>query len=91
MKTDEPPEAGGRTSIVRMCLSPVNGGSSSGKVAMFKNLADTDDRRDRPGEAQHIADILPLVLAKYATHETQPPPWVELEPSHIMPSYCVSV
>ena len=43
-----------------------------GKVAMFTNLAVTDDRRDRPSEVQHIADILPLVLAKYATHETQP-------------------
>ena len=42
MKTDEPPEADGRTLIVRMCLSPVDGGSSSGKVALFQNLADTD-------------------------------------------------
>ena len=71
-------------------MSLAYGGSSLGKVAMFQNLAVTDDRRDRSSEAQHIADILPLVLAKYATHETQIIPRVEFKPSHIMPSHCVS-
>lgn len=47
---------------------------------MFKNLAVSDDRRG--SGVQHIADILPLVLAKYATHETQRIPAVELRPSH---------
>ena len=64
----------------------------AGKVAMFTSLAVADDRRDRASGVQHIADILPLVLAKYATtHETQPIPRVEYSPSHIMPSPCVSV
>ena len=53
------------------------------------SLAVNDDRRDR-SSVQHIADILPLVLAKYATHETHPIPRVELSPSHLMPSHCVS-
>ena len=66
------------------------GGSSLGKVAMFQNLAVTDDRRDRSSEARHIADILPLVLAKYVTPETQPIPRVDHRPSYIMPSHCVS-
>jgi hypothetical protein len=34
------------------------------------NLAVNDARLDRSSDVQHIADILPLVLAKYATHET---------------------
>jgi len=55
------------------------------------SLADIDDHRDRPSDVQHIADILPLVLAKYAIQETQTMPRVEFEPSHIMPSQCVSV
>lgn len=55
------------------------------------NLAVDDDRRDGSSGVQHIADILPLVLAKYGIHETQPIPRVEYEPSHIMPSQCVSV
>lgn len=54
------------------------------------NLALTDERRDRFGDVQHIAEILPLVRVKYAIHETQPTPRVEYEPSHIMPSHCVS-
>jgi hypothetical protein len=58
---------------------------------MFKSLAVDDDRHDRSSGVQHIADILPLVLAKYAViHETQPIPRVEYSPSHIMPSHCVS-
>lgn len=58
---------------------------------MFKSLAVTDDRRDRSSDVQHIADILPLVLAKYAAHyETQPIPRAEYPPSHLMPSHCVS-
>ena len=59
---------------------------------MFVRLAVHDDRRDPSSGVQHIAEILPLVLAKYvATHETQPIPRVEYPPSHIMPSPCVSV
>jgi hypothetical protein len=61
-----------------------------GKVVMYKSLAVTDAPCDHPSEVQHIADILPLVLAKYAIHETQPLPEVEFTPSHIMPSHCVS-
>ena len=57
---------------------------------MFKSLAVTDDLRDRSSDVRHIADILPLVLAKYETHETQPIPRVEYEPLHMMPSHCVS-
>ena len=90
-KTVEPNAVDGRTLIARIRVSLAYGGSSIGKVAMFQNLAVTDDRRDRTSEAQHIADILPLVLAKYATQETQIIPRVEFKPSHIMPSHCVSV
>jgi hypothetical protein len=61
-----------------------------GKVAMFTSLAVTDDRRDRPDDVQHIAEILPLVLAKYLAYETQPKPRAELPALHIMPSLCVS-
>ena len=57
-----------------------------GKVAMFTRLADTDDQRDRSSDVQHIAAILPLVLARYASHETPPMPRVESNPSHIEPS-----
>ena len=89
-KIAEPHAVDRRTLIVRMRVSLAYGGSSIGKVAMFQNLAVTDDRRDRPSEAQHIADILPLVLAKYATQETQIIPRVEFQSSHIMPSHCVS-
>jgi hypothetical protein len=53
-------------------------------------LAVSDDRRDRSSEVKHIAEILPLVLAKYAIHETQPIPRIEYSPSHLMPSHCVS-
>ena len=38
---------------------------------MFQSLADTTDRRDRSGDARHIAEILPQVLAKYLADETQ--------------------
>ena len=55
------------------------------------SLVDIDDRRDRSSDIQHIAEILPLVLAKYVSHETQTIPRVEFEPSHLMPSHCVSV
>jgi hypothetical protein len=55
-------------------------GSSSGKVAVFTSLAVDVDRLDRSSGVQHIADILPLVLAKYAIHETQPIPRVECRP-----------
>ena len=72
-------------------MSLAYGGSSPGKVAMFQNLAVTDDRRDRSSEARHIAEILPVVLAKYVTPEAQTILRVECEPSHIMPSHCVSV
>ena len=58
---------------------------------MFQSLAVTDDHRDRTSDAQHIADILPLVLAKYVTQETQPILRVEYAPSYLMPSHCVSV
>lgn len=58
---------------------------------MFTNLAVNDDLLDCPSDVQHISDILPLVLAKYAIHETQPIPRVEFSPSHLMPSHCVSV
>ena len=62
-----------------------------GKVAVFTtSLAVNDDRRDRSSDVQHIADILPSVLTKYAPHETQPIPRVECTPSHLMPSHCVS-
>ena len=54
------------------------------------SLAVTDDRLDLSSGVQHIADILPLVLAKYPTHETQPMLRVESSPSHLMPSHCVS-
>ena len=57
---------------------------------MLHSLEVTDDRRDRFSDVRHIADILPLVLAKYAIYETQPIPRVECRPSHIMPSQCVS-
>jgi len=57
---------------------------------MFTSLAVNDDRRGRSSGVQHIAAILPLVLAKYATHETQSIPRVDFGPSHIMPSHCVS-
>jgi len=80
-----------RTLLVRIGVSLAYGGLPFGKVAMFKKLAVTDDRRDRPSEAQHISDILPFVLAKYATHETQTIPRVEFRPSYLMPSHCVSV
>lgn len=71
-------------------MSLAYGGSSLGKVAMFQNLAVTDDRRDRSSEARHIAEILPLVLAKYVTPEAQTILRGEFKPSHIMPSHCVS-
>jgi len=58
---------------------------------MVQSLAVNDDRRDRSTDVQHIADILPLVLAKYSTRETQPIPRVEFEPSPIMPPHCVSI
>ena len=57
---------------------------------MLKSLAVTNDRRDRSGDVQHIAQILPLVLAKYVTPETQPIPRVDCMPSYIVPSHCVS-
>jgi len=53
------------------------------------SLAVIDDLRARSSDVQHIADILPLVLAKYVSHETQPIPRVEFEPSHLRPSHCV--
>jgi hypothetical protein len=57
---------------------------------MFENLAITDDRRECSSGVQHVAEILPHVLAKYLTHETQPIPRVEYNTSHLMPSHCVS-
>lgn len=39
---------------------------------MFQSLADSIDRRDRFGDARHIAELLPQVLAKYSTDVTQP-------------------
>ena len=57
---------------------------------MFTSLAVNHDRQKRPGDVQHIAEILPLVLAKYAAHETQPIPRSECRASNIMPSPCVS-
>ena len=42
-----------------------------GKVAKFPSLAVSDDRRGRSSDLQHIADILPLVLARYSMYETQ--------------------
>jgi hypothetical protein len=38
---------------------------------VFKNPVVIDDRQNRSSDAQHIAEILPLVLAKLATQETQ--------------------
>ena len=38
---------------------------------MFRSLAGSDDRRGCSIEAQHLADIVLLVLAKYSTFETQ--------------------
>jgi hypothetical protein len=60
-----------------------------GKVAVFTSLADTDDQRDRSSDVQHIAAILPFVLANYAISETQRTPRVESNPSRIEPSHCV--
>jgi hypothetical protein len=59
-----------------------------GKVA--SKLAVNDDRLDPTSNVQRIADILPLVLAKYGIHETQPILRVECSPSNLMPSQCVS-
>ena len=47
---------------------------------MLSSLA--NEPRNRSGDAQHIADILPLVLEKYLTHETQRVSRVELRPTH---------
>lgn len=49
---------------------------------MFPGLAVIDEPRTQSGEAQHIADILPLVLAKYQSHETHRVPRVELRSRH---------
>ena len=38
---------------------------------MFPSLAVSDDRRGSSSKVQHIADIMPLVLAKYSIYETQ--------------------
>ena len=38
---------------------------------MFLSMAVSDDNRGRSSNVQHIADIMPLVLAKYSTYETQ--------------------
>lgn len=54
------------------------------------SLAVDDDRLDPTSNVQHVAEILPLVLAKYGIHETQPILRVEFSPSDIMPSHCVS-
>ena len=34
-------------------------------------MAVSDDNRGRSSNVQHIADIMPLVLAKYSMYETQ--------------------
>lgn len=47
---------------------------------MFSNLAVNDDGRS--SDIQRIADILPVVLAKYLAPETQSAFRVELRPSH---------
>jgi hypothetical protein len=49
---------------------------------MFPGLAVSDEPRTQSGEAQHIAEILPLLLAKYLTHETHRVSRVELRPTH---------
>lgn len=49
---------------------------------MLKSLAVSNEPRNRSGDAQHIAEILPLVLAKYLTHETQRVSRVELRLAH---------
>jgi len=49
---------------------------------MLTSLAVNDEPRNRSGDAQHIADILPLVLAKYLSRETQRVSRVELRPTH---------
>jgi hypothetical protein len=49
---------------------------------MLSSLAVINEPRNRSGDAQHIADILPLLLEKYLTHETQRVSRVELRPTH---------
>ena len=53
---------------------------------MSMNLAVTVEPRDQAGDVQHIAAILPQVLAQYPAGETQTMPEVESRPPHIMPS-----
>jgi hypothetical protein len=57
---------------------------------VFTNLVVTDDRQTRSSDAQHIAEILPLVLAKLVPQETQPISGAAAGSSHIMPPHCVS-
>jgi len=49
---------------------------------MLKILAVSNEPRNRSGDAQHIADILPLVLEKYLTHETHRVSRVDHRPTH---------
>lgn len=49
---------------------------------MFTSLAVNDEPRNRSGDAQHIADILPLVLEKYLSQETQRVSRVDRRPTH---------
>jgi hypothetical protein len=49
---------------------------------MLSSLAVSNEPRNRSGDAQHIADILPLVLAKYLTPETQRVLRVDRRPTH---------
>jgi len=49
---------------------------------MFMSLAVSNEPRNRSGDAQHIAELLPLVLAKYLTPETQRVLRVDRSPTH---------
>jgi hypothetical protein len=49
---------------------------------MFKSLAVNNEPRNRTGDVQRIADILPLLLEKYLTHETHRVSRGELRPAH---------
>lgn len=57
---------------------------------MFKNLVVTDGRQNRSSNAQHIAEILPLVLAELASQETQLILGAGYGSAYIMPLHCVS-
>ena len=85
----EPQERG--NSFMRHARAKVLGGCSSHKSCnAFHQPAEALDEGVVMGATGWgSAEILPLVLPKYATQETQPLPRVDFSPSHIMPSHCV--